>query len=81
MALIKHLPGKYGYSCIDCKHYLDNYSDIFGSCPTCEHEPRPVNINEVFEGDEPCEFFNFNVYIPKYKFMQKRDVYGKLRIK
>lgn len=78
MALTKHLPGSYGYSCVDCTHYFDNYSDIFGSCPTCSHKPSPDNIGEVFDGEEPCEFFNYEVLFQTYKNMyNKKDVYGK----
>ena len=78
MAPTKHLPESYGYSCNGCKYDSDRYySDIFGECPCCDHDPHASNIDEVRDMQEPCEFFDYEVYIPKYKYVVKRDVYGR----
>ena len=47
--------------CYSCGFYSDSevpFPSGFGSCPNCEHDPIPDNINEIMDGEtEDCEFF------------------------
>lgn len=65
--------------CYNCKYYFDLYSDIFGSCPVCEHVPNPEAelLFYIRDYDAPCPYFDYNVVIPMYKHVCHRDVYRK----
>ena len=42
--------------CWECIYYDPRYSDLFGECPVCLHDPQPFNLDEVFDFEELCEF-------------------------